>query len=50
MIIDKAFLKFDLDCSGHINSNDLRGTYDATQHPKVRTGEMTEEQVFLEFL
>lgn len=50
MIIDKAFLKFDKDCSGFIEPSDMKGIYDATQHPKVRSGEMTENQVFAEFL
>ena len=30
MIIDKAFLKFDMDCSGYIDSNDLKKIYDVT--------------------
>jgi len=42
MIIDKAFLKFDKDCSGFIEPNDLKGVYDTSKHPKVRSGEMTE--------
>ena len=50
MIIDKAFLKMDKDCSGFIEPNDLRGVYDCSQHPKVRSGEMSEDDVFKEFL
>ena len=50
MIIDKAFLKMDKDCSGFIEPNDLKGTYDTSQHPKVRSGQMTENEVFGEFL
>lgn len=49
-IIDKAFLKFDRDCSGYIDANDLRGVYSAKFHPMVAQGKMTEEQVFMEFL
>lgn len=49
-IIDKAFLKFDRDASGHINAIDLRGIYNCKLHPKVQSGEMTEDQVFQEFL
>eukprot|EP01017_Pseudomicrothorax_dubius_P046382 TRINITY_DN8164_c0_g1_i2.p1 TRINITY_DN8164_c0_g1~~TRINITY_DN8164_c0_g1_i2.p1 ORF type:complete len:194 (-),score=74.01 TRINITY_DN8164_c0_g1_i2:152-733(-) len=49
-IIDKAFLKFDKDCSGVINAKDLRGVYNARAHPKVQAGRMTEDEVFLEFL
>ena len=49
-IIDKSFLKFDRDGSGVINSLDLRGVYNCSFHPKVQSGEMTEDQVFREFL
>ena len=49
-MIDKAFLKFDNDGNGFIDANDLRGVYNAQMHPKVQRGEMTEEQVFIEFL
>jgi hypothetical protein len=28
----------------------IRGIYNAKAHPKVQKGEMTEDQVFLEFL
>ena len=49
-MIDKAFLKFDKDGNGYIDANDLRGVYNASYHPKVQKGEMTEDQVFQEFL
>ena len=49
-IIDKAFLKFDKDCNGHIDAADLKGVYNAKLHPKVKSGEKTEDQVFTEFL
>ena len=49
-MIDKAFLKFDHDGSGAINAQDLRGVYNAKQHPQVQAGKMTEDQVFMEFL
>ena len=49
-MIDKAFLKFDKDGNGYIDANDLKGVYNAQMHPKVQRGEMTEEQVFMEFL
>lgn len=42
-MIDKAFLKFDRDCSGVISVDDLRGVYNASMHPKVQRGEMTED-------
>ena len=49
-IVDKAFYKFDKDHSGVITTADMKGVYSAARHPKVRSGEMTEEQVFKEFL
>jgi Ca2+-binding EF-hand superfamily protein len=49
-MVDKAFLKFDKDGNGHIDINDIRGVYDARMHPKVKSGEWTEDQVFAEFL
>ena len=49
-ITDKAFLKFDKEGHGYIDAQDLKGVYNAAFHPKVISGEMTEDQVFLEFL
>lgn len=49
-MVDKAFLKFDNDGSGVIEAADLKGVYTASMHPKVQSGEMTEDEVFLEFL
>eukprot|EP00831_Metopus_contortus_P017783 TRINITY_DN1751_c0_g1_i1.p1 TRINITY_DN1751_c0_g1~~TRINITY_DN1751_c0_g1_i1.p1 ORF type:complete len:200 (-),score=31.35 TRINITY_DN1751_c0_g1_i1:23-622(-) len=49
-IIDKAFLKFDKDCNGYIDANDLKGVFNGKLHPKVKSGEKTETQVFMEFL
>ena len=49
-MVDKAFLKFDADGSGTIEACDLKGVYNCTMHPKVISGEMTEDEVFLEFL
>jgi len=34
-MIDKAFLKFDRDGSGVINTHDLKGVYNCSAHPKV---------------
>ena len=48
--IDKAFYKFDKDGNGKINSSDLRGVYDCSKHPKVASGQLTEDDVFVEFL
>mmetsp|Transcript_146 Transcript_146/g.133 ORF Transcript_146/g.133 Transcript_146/m.133 type:complete len:142 (-) Transcript_146:35-460(-) len=49
-LIDKAFLKFDRDGNGCIEAADLKGVYNCSFHPKVASGEMTEDEVFLEFL
>ncbi|KRX00199.1 hypothetical protein PPERSA_10698 [Pseudocohnilembus persalinus] len=49
-IVDQAFKKMDKDGSGRIEVRDLQGVYDASQHPKVQNGTMTETQVFQQFL
>ena len=49
-VIDACFAKFDSDGSGHITSADLRVVYDTSDHPKVISGEMTDEEVFVQFL
>ena len=49
-MVDKAFLKFDKDGNGTIEPADLRGVYDTSMHPKVISGEKTENDVFMEFL
>ena len=49
-MVDKAFLKFDADGSGEITAADLRGVYNCSMHPKVQSGEMTSEEVFVQFL
>ena len=49
-MVDKAFLKFDADASGFITAADLKGVYNCSMHPKVLSGEMTADEVFLEFL
>ena len=48
--IDKAFLKFDRDGNGRITAADLAPVYNCSFHPKVQSGEMTEQEVFTEFL
>lgn len=49
-VVDQAFVKFDKDESGVVTSEDLRGVYDCSRHPKVISGQMTEDQVFVQFL
>jgi Ca2+-binding EF-hand superfamily protein len=48
--IDKAFYKFDKDGSGVITSADLRGVYNCSSHPKVISGQKTEDEIFTEYL
>lgn len=49
-MVDLAFQKFDADGSGFITSADLRVCYSVEAHPKVVSGEITEDEAFLEFL
>ena len=45
-----AYFQFDKNADGCITAADLRGVYNCQFHPKVQNGEMTEDEVFLEFL
>ena len=49
-IVLAAFAKFDNDGSGKISKDDLKGTYDCSRHPKVISGQMTEDQVLDKFM
>ena len=49
-MIDKTFLNWDYDCHGKINAVDLRSSYNYEAHPKFKSGEMTGDQVFVEWL
>ena len=49
-IVDQAYAKFDSDGSGEISMSDLQGVYNVEQHPKFQSGEMTQEEIFMEFL
>ncbi|KAL0966556.1 hypothetical protein UPYG_G00296730 [Umbra pygmaea] len=49
-VIDQAFKKLDRTGDGVVTVEDLRGIYNASHHPKFKSGEWTEEQVFLSFL
>ena len=44
------FEKFDLDNSGAIDAAELKGQYACNSHPRVVSGEITEDEAFLEFL
>lgn len=49
-LIEAAFEKLDKTGEGIVTVEDLHGVYDASQHPKFLSGEMTEDEVFEKFL
>lgn len=49
-LIQQAFAKLDKTGDGFVTVEDLRGVYNARHHPKYQNGELTEDQVFREFL
>ncbi len=49
-MVSRAFAKFDRDGSGVIDKQDITGVYDASQHPAVRDGTKSEEEVLTDFL
>ena len=50
LIIDEAFKKFEKDNSNMIDIRDLKGVFNASKHPKVISGEITQEQAFDELV
>ncbi|CAD8135108.1 unnamed protein product [Paramecium octaurelia] len=49
-IVDQAFKRFDKTGDGKITVDDIRGVYNTKLHPKVKNGQMSENQVLDEFL
>jgi len=49
-LVIKAFKKLDRDNSGVVDINDLKGVYNAKQHPDVKSGRKTEDEILAEFL
>lgn len=49
-LVEQAFNKLDRDHNGDITIDDLRGVYNASNHPDVKSGKKTENQVLQEFL
>lgn len=45
-----AFAKFDTQGANSIKASDLRVAVNVSSHPKVVSGELTEDEAFLEFL
>jgi hypothetical protein len=49
-IAQKCFNIMDKDGSGILDINDIRQTYNAKQHPDVKAGKKTEDEILCEFL
>lgn len=49
-LVAQAFNRLDSDRSGVIDINDIRGVYNGKNHPDVRAGKKSEEEILLEFL
>ncbi len=49
-LVKKAFKKLDANNSGNIDITDLRGVYSAKNHPDVKAGKKTEDEILAEFL
>ncbi|XP_076837391.1 calcyphosine-like a [Brachyhypopomus gauderio] len=49
-VIQQAFKKLDRTGDGVVTVEDLQGVYNCKQHPKFKSGQWTEEQVFRSFL
>lgn len=49
-IVMAAFKKIDKDGSGILDLNDIKGVYNARNHPEVKSGKKTEDEILGEFL
>jgi hypothetical protein len=45
-----AFKKLDRDNSGLIDIKDIKGVYDASKHPDVKSGKKSEDEILGEFI
>ena len=45
-----AFAKLDKDSSGIVDLQDIAALYDATCHPKFKSGEMSKNEILAEFM
>jgi hypothetical protein len=48
--VKRAFKKLDKDANGSLELDDIKGVYNAKNHPDVKAGKRTEDDVLLEFL
>jgi Ca2+-binding EF-hand superfamily protein len=49
-IVKRCFSILDLDKSGELDINDIRQVYNAKNHPDVKAGKKTEDEILCEFL
>lgn len=49
-MVVKAYKKIDYNGDGVLDINDIKGKYDASKHPDVKSGKKTEDEVLKEFL
>jgi Ca2+-binding EF-hand superfamily protein len=49
-LVQKVFNKIDFNGDGVLNIEDIKGRYDATKHPDVKSGKKGENEVLTEFL
>jgi len=49
-LVQKVFNKIDFSGDGVLGIEDLKGRYDASRHPDVKSGKKSEEEVLTEFL
>ena len=49
-LVKQVFDKLDRDHSGLIDYTDLKGVYNASNHPEVRSGQKTEQEAIQDFL
>jgi Ca2+-binding EF-hand superfamily protein len=49
-LVQKAYRKIDFNGDGVLDIRDIKGKYDASKHPDVKSGKKTEDEVLKEFL
>lgn len=49
-LVQKVFNKIDFNSDGVLNIEDIKGRYDSSKHPEVKSGKKSEEEVLTEFL
>jgi calcyphosin len=50
LLVKRAFQKLDVNSNGQVDLEDIKSIYNAKQHPDVKLGKKTEEEVFIEFM